>query len=314
MLSRSSRAGFLSLATALVLVLLTGSPAAAKKSSPTTATPATAAGPVDLNAATQAQLEALPGVGAATAKKIIAGRPYASVQDLSRAGVSAKTITKITPMVTVSGSAAAAPAAPASPAAPAAPAASSRKSSAAKGSAKAAPAGPVDLNTATQAQLESLPGVGPATAKKIVAGRPYASAGDLSRAGVPAGTIAKITPMVTVARAPLASGNSADLESTRPATAPTPAAHPAPRPMPVTPSPGATGAPGATGHVSPSQITAQVPPSPGMVWVNLETKVFHRQGDAWYGKTKKGQFMNEADAVKAGYHEAKKGGKAKAPA
>jgi DNA uptake protein ComE-like DNA-binding protein len=314
MLSRSSRAGFLSLATALVLVLLTASPAAARKStakSTTTAVPTSATAPVDLNTATQSQLEALPGVGAATAKKIIAGRPYSSVGDLSKAGVSAKTITKITPMVTVSGSAAAAPA---SPTAPAAPAASSRKSSAAKGSAKAAPAGPVDLNTATQAQLESLPGVGPATAKKIVAGRPYAAVGDLSRAGVPAGTIAKITPMVTVARAPLASGNSADLESTRPTAAPAPAAHPAPRPMPVTPSPGATGAPGATGHVSPSQITAQVPPSPGMVWVNSETKVFHRQGDAWYGKTKKGQFMNEADAVKAGYREAKKGGKAKAPA
>lgn len=162
---------------------------------------------------------------------------------------------------------------------------------------------PVDLNTATQAQLESLPGVGPATAKKIVAGRPYTAVGDLSRAGVPAGTIAKITPMVTVARAPLASGNSADLESTRPAPAPARA----PRATPATPATGSS-------HLSPSQITAQVPPSPGMVWVNSETRVFHRQGDPWYGKTKKGQFMNEADAVKAGYREAKKGGKAKTPA
>jgi hypothetical protein len=49
-----------------------------------------------------------------------------------------------------------------------------------------------------------------------------------------------------------------------------------------------------------------------MVWVNLETKVFHREGDPWYGKTKNGKWMTEADAVKAGYREAKKGGKAKA--
>src|ERR1700712_1100184 len=94
-----SRAGMRSLGAALVLVpvfvLLAGAPAAAKKAPAATAataagpggppTAATAAGPVDLNTATQGQLEALPGVGAATAKKIIAGRPYTSVADLSRA-------------------------------------------------------------------------------------------------------------------------------------------------------------------------------------------------------------------------------------
>ena len=33
----------------------------------------------------------------------------------------------------------------------------------------------VDINSATQAELESLKGVGPATAKKIIDGRPYTS-------------------------------------------------------------------------------------------------------------------------------------------
>ena len=45
-----------------------------------------------------------------------------------------------------------------------------------------------------------------------------------------------------------------------------------------------------------------------MVWVNLDTKIFHRQGDHWYGNTKHGQFMTEAAALQAGYREAKKGG------
>ena len=43
----------------------------------------------------------------------------------------------------------------------------------------------------------------------------------------------------------------------------------------------------------------------GMVWVNTETKVFHREGDKWYGNTKHGKYMNEADALKAGYRESK---------
>jgi len=48
-----------------------------------------------------------------------------------------------------------------------------------------------------------------------------------------------------------------------------------------------------------------VPPQPGMVWVNTSSKVYHREGDPWYGKTKAGKFMNEPDAIAAGFHAAK---------
>ena len=48
----------------------------------------------------------------------------------------------------------------------------------------------------------------------------------------------------------------------------------------------------------------QTPPQPGMVWVNTDTGVFHK-GGKFYGNTKRGKWMTEADAEKAGYHEAR---------
>lgn len=44
--------------------------------------------------------------------------------------------------------------------------------------------------------------------------------------------------------------------------------------------------------------------SKGMVWVNTSTKVYHKDGE-YYGNTKQGKFMAEADAQKAGYKAAK---------
>jgi hypothetical protein len=154
-----------------------------------------------------------------------------------------------------------------------------------------APAAAVNLNTASQSDLEALPGIGPATAKKIIAGRPFSSVADLAKAGVPKSTIDKISSMVTVG-----------------APSSTPATPPAPKPVTPAASPAAAAsgaASTATGRATGAATTAQVPPMKGMVWVNLSTKVFHREGDRYYGNTKDGKFMTEADAVKAGYREAK---------
>ncbi|MDQ6699124.1 MAG: helix-hairpin-helix domain-containing protein [Acidobacteriota bacterium] len=240
---------------------------------------------VDLNTASEKELNDLNGVGPATSKKIIAGRPYSSVADLSRAGVSASTIAKITPMVTVGGGTGKAMNPPPS---------MSAGSGMGSKTASAPPMGAkIDLNSASAGDLDKLPGVGPATAKKIIAGRPFTSVADLSRAGVSASTIAKITPMVTVGGAAAKSTATAP-----PVLAPTHAAPVAPpQTLPAGGNSGAySGTPAATQAAGGGN---------GMVWVNTETKIYHKQGDRWYGRTKNGKYMSEGDAQKAGYRDSK---------
>ncbi len=61
-----------------------------------------------------------------------------------------------------------------------------------------APTGPINLNTATAAQLDSLPGIGPSKAAAIVAHRPYATVDELDKVpGIGPSILEQVRPLVT---------------------------------------------------------------------------------------------------------------------
>ena len=55
---------------------------------------------------------------------------------------------------------------------------------------------------------------------------------------------------------------------------------------------------------SPAAAEANATPAPGgghgMVWVNTESHIYHKESSRFYGKTKQGKYMSEADAIKEG--------------
>jgi len=66
--------------------------------------------PIDINSATLKDLRSLPGVGQVTARKIVEGRPYTSVEDLKvRKVLSVKTYDKIRDQISARGTVKAVP-------------------------------------------------------------------------------------------------------------------------------------------------------------------------------------------------------------
>ena len=101
---------------------------------------ATSGSRIDVNSATEAQLDDLPGIGPVRAKAIIAGRPYTDIQDLTKKKVlTAGVLSGIRDRIALA-----------------------------------------NINSASAADLQrTLPGVGDVRAKAIVAGRPYVTPADL---------------------------------------------------------------------------------------------------------------------------------------
>jgi hypothetical protein len=87
-----------------------------------------------------------------------------------------------------------------------------------------------------------------------------------------------------------------------PAPAPAPVQTYAPKPKPMQ----AARATGAGEFASEAQAKGRCP-GDTVVWVNTKGKshTYHYSGTRWYGATKQGAYMCEADAGAAGYHASK---------
>jgi hypothetical protein len=56
---------------------------------------------------------------------------------------------------------------------------------------------------------------------------------------------------------------------------------------------------------SRDEAAASTEPSAAKIWVNTSSGKYFRPGQQWYGKTKRGEYMNEAEAIRKGYRAAK---------
>ena len=148
---------------------------------------------VNVNTASQTQLESLPGIGPSKAQAIIEHRTnkgsFKSLQDLDAVpGIGKATLEKLSPHVVFDGESTSVP---------------KNAKTKSQSKTKSAPStGVININTAGQAELQSLPGIGPSKAVAIIQERqdngPFASCGEITRVkGVGKSTAANMASRCT---------------------------------------------------------------------------------------------------------------------
>lgn len=192
--------------------------------------------------------------------------------------------------------------------------------------AKTAKPAKVDINHASEQELEALPGVGAVYAKKIIENRPFRKRADLVKIGIPQKTVDNLKGQIKFGKIEKAKKKSSRKKETRSKRDKSEvdtktekekkSAHhnerKAEAKTEVEKRPAVKRAESARTETIPeakaqtrSERETVKAPQKGMVWVNTNSMVYHREGDQWYGNTEKGEYMTEDDAIKFGAHLSK---------
>src|ERR1041385_3932163 len=134
---------------------------------------------VDINNAPRETIETLPGVGPKLAQEIISGRPYKTIDELDRVkGIGPKKLQQLRSRVFVM---------------------PMRADAQIGEHPKTNEVLHININTASQSDLEKLPGIGPKRAEAIIAARPFQRPEDLLRVpGIKKAQFDKIRTQVVV--------------------------------------------------------------------------------------------------------------------
>jgi DNA uptake protein ComE-like DNA-binding protein len=130
---------------------------------------------ININSATAAQLQTIPGITPLLAQKIVGTRPHRSMADLARAGLTKAQIEAVQPYIRVWS-----------------PQAKVKFY-------RMAPGEKINLNTASDLMLAALPGIGRGLANDIVKNRPFARIEDLMKVkGIKEKTFARLKTLIAV--------------------------------------------------------------------------------------------------------------------